>query len=180
MTSCAVARARRAPVLLLQRAAPIDVVGAGRRRRLRSRRPQLRPSPSTSSKSSNRPHLTSAAAPVVAVVAAMPVSVAGPKSTLARPTSAEFSVRRSADAPTAIVSAIDIELPVAPSGGGPCFGLAHAVALPLLTHPSLIIHRQNYCVGNHCHGCVSLYHRRCKCHAVFRKVATKRRLSSMS
>ena len=111
VTSCAVTRARRAPVLLLQRAAPIDVVGAGRRRRSRSRRPRLRPSPSPSSKSSNRPHLTSAAAPVVAVVAATPVSVAGPKSTLARPTSAKFSARRSADAPTAIVSAIDIDPP---------------------------------------------------------------------
>ena len=54
------------------------------------------------------------------------------------------------------------------------------VALPLLTHPSLIIHWQNYCVGHHRHGCVSLYHQRCKGHAVFRKVATKRRLSSMS
>ena len=70
--------------------------------------------------------------------------------------------------------------PVAPSGGGAFFGLAHVVALPLLTHPSLIIHRQNYCVGHHRHGCVSLYHQRCKGHAVFRKVATKRRLSSMS
>ena len=108
VTSYTVARARRAPVLL-----------AGRRRRSRSRRPRLRPSPSTSSKLSNRPHLTSAAAPVVAVVAATPVSVAGPKSTLACPTSAEFSACRLADAPTAIVSAIDLDPRLLPAGEAP-------------------------------------------------------------
>ena len=119
VTSCAAAQARRAPVLLLQRSEPIDVVGKGRRRRSRCRRLRLRLSPSTSSNSSNLPHLSSVATPVVAVVFLTPVSVDGPKSTLACPTLAEFSVRRSANAPTTIVLAIDLHTQLCSAGEAP-------------------------------------------------------------